>query len=122
MPPLVKTSFLLLLVAGFAGVASASPASVVDVAPRIEQTFVTHWLYVAHDVPDGQSPNLKDDGFEHVSVPHANIITPAETFDPDIFRFVSWYRKRFRPEDSWKDKRVSLTFQGVMTVADVYLN
>src|ERR1700693_4672521 len=122
MPPVVKIFFLLLLVPGLAVVASASPASLVDVAPRIEQNFDTHWLFVAHDVPNGQSPDLKDDGFEHVSVPHANIITPAATFDPDVFRFVSWYRKHFRPGDSWKDKRVSLTFQGIMTVADIYLN
>jgi beta-galactosidase len=121
MPPLVKAIFLLFLVPRLA-VASATPASLVDVAPRVEQNFDTHWLYVAHDVPDGQSPNLKDDGFEHVSLPHSNIITPAETFDPDIFRFVSWYRKHFRPEDSWNGKLVSARFQGVMTVADVYLN
>jgi beta-galactosidase len=122
MPLPVKTIFLLLLVPGLAVIASASPASLVDVAPRIEQNFGTHWLFVAHDLPNGESPDLKDEGFEHVSLPHANIITPAERFDPDLFRFVSWYRKHFRPEDSWKDKRVSLTFQGVMTVADIYLN
>ncbi len=94
----------------------------VDVAPRIEQTFCTHWLYTAHDVANGEQVDLKDDGFESVSVPHANVLTPAETFDPDMFRFVSWYRKHFRPEDAWKGKLVSLNFQGVMTVADVYLN
>jgi len=55
-------------------------------------------------------------------VPQANIVTPAETFDPDIFRFVSWYRKHFRPEDSWQAKLVSVRFQGVMTVAEVFLN
>lgn len=118
----MKTTLLLLLITGLAVIASASQESVVDIAPRTEKNFDTHWLYVAHDLPDAQSPNLKDDGFEHVSVPHANVITPAETFDPDVFRFVSWYRKHFRPEDSWKDKRISLIFQGVMTVADVYLN
>ena len=43
-----------------------------------------------------------------MSVPHANVITPGETFDPDIFRFVSWYRKHFRPDESWKGKLVTL--------------
>jgi hypothetical protein len=76
MPLPVRTIFLLLLVPGVAVIASPSPASAVDVAPRIEQNFDTHWLYVAHDVANGQSLSLNDDGFAHVSVPHANIITP----------------------------------------------
>jgi beta-galactosidase len=117
---LLKT--LLVLALGLAVVASASPASLVDLAPRVEQSLDTNWRYVAHDVPNGESPELDDAAFEHVSVPHANIITPGETFDPDMFRFVSWYRKHFRPEESWKGKLVSARFQGVMTVADVYLN
>jgi beta-galactosidase len=94
----------------------------VEIAPRLEQNFSIHWLYTPKDIPSGENPALKDADFEHVSVPHANIITPGETIDPDVFRFISWYRKHFRPEDSWKGKVVTLRFQGVMTVADVYLN
>jgi hypothetical protein len=100
----------------------AYPAPVGHTAPRIEFNFSTHWLYAARDVPGGETADLSEEDFDHVSVPHANILTPAESFDPDLFRFVSWYRRHFRPEDSWKGKLVSLHFQGVMTVADVYLN
>lgn len=119
---LLRAISFLLLVLGLAVVSSAHPSALVDPAPRVEINFDTHWLYVAHDVADGERLDLNDDGFEHVSVPHANIITPAETFDPDTFRFVSWYRKHFRPDGSWKGKLVSARFQGVMTVANVYLN
>ncbi|HLV88267.1 MAG TPA: glycoside hydrolase family 2 TIM barrel-domain containing protein [Candidatus Sulfotelmatobacter sp.] len=91
-------------------------------SPRIETNFSTQWLYTAHDVAGGERNDLDDSGFEQVSVPHANVLLPAETFDPDSFRFVSWYRKHLKPGDSWRDQLVSLRFQGVMTVADVYLN
>ena len=97
-------------------------ASAVKLSPRIEQNFSTRWLYAARDVQNGESSGLDDHSFEPVSVPHANILTPAETFDPDMFRFVSWYRKHFHPDNTWKNKLVRLHFQGVMTVADVYLN
>jgi beta-galactosidase len=119
---LLGAIFFLFPVLGLAAVTSAHPAALVDVTPRVETNFDTHWLYAAHDVPDGERPDLNDNGFEQVSVPHANILTRAETFDPDTFRFVSWYRKHFRLEDSWKDRLVLARFQGVMTVADVYLN
>ncbi len=35
---------------------------------------------------------------------------------------VGWYRKVFHPADSLKGKRVLLDFEGIMYVADVYLN
>jgi beta-galactosidase len=96
--------------------------SPVKLTPRIEQNFSTGWLYVARDVNNGERSDLDDHSFERVSVPHANILTPAETFDPDMFRFVSWYRKHFHPDETWKNKLVRVRFQGVMTVADIYLN
>ena len=111
-----------LSVLGLGLIPRAFPASSLDLSPRVEKTFSTQWLYVARDLADGEKPQLDDRGFERVSVPHANVLLPAETFDPDDFRFVSWYRKHFRPEDSWKGRLVTLRFQGVMTVADVYLN
>lgn len=97
-------------------------SSAAQLKPRVEQNFSTGWLYSPGDVKNGEGRDLYDRSFERVSVPHANILTPAETFDPDMFRFVSWYRKHFRPDSAWKNKLVSLQFQGVMTVADVYLN
>lgn len=33
-----------------------------------------------------------------------------------------WYRKSFTPDESWKDKRVLLDFEGIMLVGDVFLN
>lgn len=120
MPYLPMSSFFVLFAIVLVG--PVLPASASDAVSRVEQNFSTHWLYIAQDVPNGEQIELNENGFETVSVPHANVITPPETFDPDMFRFVSWYRKHFRPEESWKDKIVTLCFQGVMTVSDVYLN
>ncbi len=101
---------------------SADSGSLANIAPRVETSFSTHWLYRPKDIPDGESPALNDSAFEQVSVPHANVMTRAESFDPDVFRIISWYRKHFRPDAAWKEKLVTVRFQGVMTVADVYLN
>ena len=93
-----------------------------DIAPRQELNFSTGWVFVPKDTPGVEQYEFDDHGYERVSVPHANIITPHETFDPDLFRFVSWYRKHFRPDEGFRGKQVLIDFQGVMTVADVYLN
>jgi beta-galactosidase len=34
----------------------------------------------------------------------------------------AWYRKAITPDDSWKGRRVLLDFEGIMLVADVYVN
>jgi beta-galactosidase len=93
-----------------------------DISPRRELNFSTGWVFIPKDIPGAEQPEFDDNSFEHVSVPHANILTPHEAFDPDIFRFVSWYRKHFRPAEHLRGKQVLVEFQGVMTVADVYLN
>lgn len=93
-----------------------------DISPRHNLDFSTDWVFIPKDLSGTEQPGFDDYAFERVSVPHANILTPHETFDPDMFRFVSWYRKHFRPADSFRGQQVQVEFQGVMTVADVYLN
>ena len=87
-----------------------------------ERNFSTGWRFIPKDIAAAASAGFDDSSYEEVSVPHANILTPHETFDPDLFRFVSWYRKRFLAGEELRGKRVAVHFQGVMTVADVYLN
>jgi beta-galactosidase len=93
-----------------------------DISPRCERNFSTGWAFIGRDAPGASERDFDDHAFETVSVPHANVITPHETLDPDTFRFVSWYRKHFQPEESMRGKQVFADFQGVMTVAEVYLN
>ena len=93
-----------------------------DISPRREINFSTGWLYLPDDAAGAEKTDFDDSRCERVSVPHANVLTPHETFDPDMFRFVSWYRKHFRTEAAWKGKKVYVRFQSVMTVATVYLN
>lgn len=89
-------SILILICITFAVLSAkafAQAQTTVEISPRLEQNFSIHWLYTPKDIAGGEKPALNDGGFEHVSVPHANIITPGETMDPDVFRFISWYRK-----------------------------
>jgi hypothetical protein len=74
-----------------------------DISPRRELNFSTGWMFIPKDVPGAERVEFDDDACERVSVPHANILTPHETFDQDMFRFVgdgqalANYRVRRRP-------------------------
>ncbi len=103
-------------------VALAAALSAVAATPSRISNFSTGWRYIPKDLPAAVASDFDDSSYEDVSVPHANIVTPHESFDPDMFRFVSHYRKRFRAGEELRGRRVALHFQGVMTTADVYLN
>jgi beta-galactosidase len=113
----------LIIIAGFLfSFCTTLLAANFDISPRQDRDFSTGWIYIPKDLPAAQQAGFDDRSFERVSVPHANILTPHETFDPDMYRFVSWYRKHFRAANSYRGREVLVEFQGVMTVADVYLN
>jgi beta-galactosidase len=118
----MRSALILCSLMSFSTVLFGADGANFDISPRQDLNFSTGWVFIPKDLPGVEQPGFDDYSFERVSVPHANILTPHETFDPDTFRFVSWYRKHFRPADGYRGKEVLVEFQGVMTVADVYLN
>ena len=119
---LLSLLYVLLLACPTGVGVAAEAASPFDISPRREINFSTGWVFIPRDEPGAEKPEFDDAAFARVSLPHANIMTPHETFDPDLFRFVSWYRKHFRAREDWAHRQISAEFQGVMTVADVFLN
>lgn len=89
--------------------------------------FNTGWLYSPNDYKNAASPEFDDSGFEEAALPHANTLLTGHKgpgFDGQIesYRFVSWYRRHFSLGGEYSGKRVFLEFEGVATVAEVYVN
>lgn len=90
--------------------------------------FNTQWLYYPEDLSNGEIFDLDDTNFTQVSIPHANKILekhkgPDFLSQIDSYRFVSWYRRHFSlPECYSQGDRVIVEFEGVATVARVYVN
>ncbi len=89
--------------------------------------FNTGWLYSPMDYVNGQALLLDDSGFEAVCVPHANTVLDRHKGDDfqiqiEKYRFVSWYRRHFTLPEEYNGKRIIVEFEGVATVADVYVN
>lgn len=57
-----------------------------------------------------------------VEIPHTCKTTSYDYFDESEYQMVSGYRKVFVPEDSWKGKKLLLTFEGVAHEATLYIN
>lgn len=89
--------------------------------------FNIGWLYSSLDYKNAQLAELDDSSFESVSIPHANTLLTAHkgpNFAAQIesYRFVSWYRRHFTLGEEYGGRRVTVEFEGIATVADIYVN
>lgn len=99
----------------------------VETMSRETLNFNTEWLYAAQDYSNGELEELDDSKFEKISLPHSNILLTAHKgpeFQNQIesYRFISWYRRHFVLDKEYEEKRIFLEFEGVATVAQVYVN
>jgi beta-galactosidase len=81
-----------------------------------------NWLFHRQDSPAGPSAGFDDQAAETVTLPHTVALLPWHSFDPEIFRCISHYRRRFRLPAALRSRRVFVDFAGVMTAAAVRLN
>lgn len=98
-----------------------------SVSGRETLNFNTGWLYSSENYANGEVVGLDESEFESVCVPHANKILDTHKRDdfPEAiasYRFISWYRRHFVLPQKYEGKRILVDFEGVATIADVYVN
>jgi len=94
---------------------------------REKLNWNTEWLFLPRDYENGALAESSEAEFKKVSLPHANTLLKKHK-GPDFqeqiesYRFVSWYRRHFVLGKSYEGKRIFVEFEGVATVARVYVN
>jgi len=90
----------------------------------VRETFVFNqgWEYTPEWKDEFIAPDFQADGFERVTIPHANKELPYNYFNEKDYQFISCYRKVFNYDPSWNGKKVFVDFDAVMAYAEVYLN
>ena len=83
--------------------------------------FNTNWLFIPEDNPAYMKRILTNPDGNSVDT-SLNKIHPHNYFDEKDYQFVSWYRRHFKIDSSYRGKRIAVEFEGAMTVAEVYLN
>ncbi|MFA5047270.1 MAG: sugar-binding domain-containing protein, partial [Paludibacter sp.] len=88
--------------------------------------FNSDWQFSnQEDFADSQTiePNNNDfsfSGWKSVTLPHTAKIEPLVVKEPWVG--VSWYKKDFKADKEWKNKKVFVEFEAVMQKADIWLN
>lgn len=59
---------------------------------------------------------------ETVRLPHSVVETPYNYFDEELYQMISGYRRVFKTEESWRNKKVLLTIEAAAHQAEVFIN
>ena len=83
----------------------------------------TGWAFYPGDVDRAMTVDYDDSQWEAVSIPHIMRVERKHNGGA-VFQGTGWYRRYFRLSDSYRNKRITLQFEGVRgsvwirTVAD----
>ncbi|RLD56319.1 MAG: hypothetical protein DRI97_07715 [Bacteroidetes bacterium] len=89
-----------------------------------KQNFNDDWQFfrVEEEPSDDQflDPEFDDSGWEDVRIPHTPRLEPLLVNDQ--WQGTCWYRKKFKLPGGQKGRKLYLSFEGAMNVADVWIN
>lgn len=113
-----KTFHIILLFVGLFAGYGCSPSS----SGRQVLDMNTDWAFYRGDVEEGSTTGLDDSGWMPVALPHIMQLETKHCGGNSIYDGIGWYRRYFKLPGKYKDKRIVVSFEGVMTNCDVYLN
>lgn len=94
---------------------------------RQSQLFNFGWKFQTGDLKDAQSIEYNDSDWRVLDLPHDfQIEQPWDESAGGARGFkamgTGWYRKAFKADSAWKNKRVLLDIEGIMLIGDVWVN
>jgi beta-galactosidase len=118
------------LVSVFPGIGSAFAGSRTEgLEQRIRETFDLGWKFQRGDVAGAEVPEFPDVDWRTLDLPHDwSIEGPFDEKEPSsscgayLPTGIGWYRKRFRLPDSYKGKKLTIEFDGVYQLSEVWIN
>jgi beta-galactosidase len=94
-----------------------------------KQLFDSDWKFFLGDTTIAASKDFDDENWRSVNLPHdwsiEGEISPENPTGGAGGYFpagIGWYRKTFKAPDEWKNKRVSIYFEGVYMNSEVFIN
>jgi beta-galactosidase len=110
------TVLLVLLTVFFTG--CASPES----SPRIVLNMNTDWAFFRGDTIGAEKIQYDDSNWIPVVVPHVMQLEIKHCGGNTIYDGVGWYRRYFTLSEDYADKRIIVSFEGVMKNSELFLN
>lgn len=100
------------------------PAAEINSQPtsRLVLNMNTDWAFYRGDVKNGEALLLDDSRWIPSTIPHTMQLEKKHCGGDIIYDGIGWYRRYFSVDESYKGKKVFVSFEGIMTSCRVYLN
>ncbi len=112
-----------------AAVASQLAAQTAEPPTRIRDSFDFGWKFFKGDAAGAQQPAFADASWRSLDLPHDwSVEGPFSQSEPSggaggyAPTGIGWYRKRFRVPAAYRDRKVSIEFDGVYQNSEVWIN
>ena len=109
-----------------AGGASAQDQRDTGPGNRVRDTFDFDWKFLKGDAPGAQGAAFDDSGWRSLDLPHDWSIegpfSEKERAQGGLPTGIGWYRKSFRLPENYRDRMVSVEFDGVYENSEVWIN
>lgn len=99
------------------------------VAQRVTRSFDKNWRFRKGDTTGAEQQHFNDQEWRKVSIPHDwSIEGPYASTNPTksgggyLPAGIGWYRKTFVLDNSFRNKKISIEFDGVMANSEVWIN
>ena len=100
-----------------------------DTGQRLRENFDRGWRFHKGDFPGAEVPKLSDADWRILDLPHDwSIEGPFDEKEPSSFcgaylpTGIGWYRKRFHLPNSYKNKKLTIEFDGIYELSAVWVN
>lgn len=80
------------------------------------------WAFHRGDIVNGEYLDLDDSGWIATTLPHIMQLEKKHCGGDIIYDGIGWYRRTFKIPSQYKDKKISISFEGVMNACEVFLN
>ena len=112
-----------------AAVASQLAGQTAEPPARIRDSFDFGWKFFKGDAAGAQQPAFADASWRSLDLPHDwSVEGPFSQSEPSggaggyAPTGIGWYRKRFRVPAAYRDRKVSIEFDGVYQNSEVWIN
>jgi Beta-galactosidase/beta-glucuronidase len=94
---------------------------------RIKQNFDFDWKFILNDSVEARATNFTESKWENVQLPHDwSIKLPLDEKNGGSMGFMpggmGWYRKTFTIPADYKNRKITVNFDGVYHQSNVYIN
>jgi beta-galactosidase len=99
------------------------------VTQRVRESFDFGWKFRKGDSSGAEAPEFSDADWRTLDLPHDWSIeggfdanAPSSYCGAYLPAGIGWYRKQFRVPDSYKDKKLTIEFDGIYQLSEVWIN